>query len=322
VSAFVTGAAGFVGSHVVEALLARGLEVRALVRRPEAEAALAAAGARPVRGALEDAAAVRGALTGVSTVYHVAGLTSGAEADLHAVNADATRRLLALAGEVCPGARIVYVSSQAALGPSPRGTPLAEDAPCRPVSAYGRSKLAGEDAVRASPLAWTIVRPPAVYGPRDREFLRLFRIARSGLVPVFGTGAQELTLVYAGDLAEAIVAAGTSPAAAREVLHAGHPEIARSRDVARAAARALNRGAVLLPVPGVLAGPIVALIARAAAAAGRRTVVTPDKMAEFLAPAWLLDSRKADRLLGWRAATDLRTGFARTAAWYREAGWL
>ncbi len=320
--AFVTGATGFVGSHLVEALVARGDEVIALARRPEGAQALRRQGAQPVAGSLEDEEALRRALEGVDVIYHVAGLTSGTEAELLAVNEAGTRRLLDLAGHPSTPPRFVLVSSQAALGPSPIGRPLDETAPCRPLTAYGRSKLAGERLVTASALPWSVVRPPPVYGPRDREFLRLFRIARWGLAPVFGTGAQELSLVYVEDLVQVVVQAGTHPDAPRHVVHAAHPEIARARDVARAAGRALGRSPLLVPVPGALAAPIVGLIARAARAAGRRTVVGPDKMAEFLAPSWLLDPSKAGALLGWRAETDLEAGMARTAAWYRRAGWL
>ena len=321
--AFVTGATGFVGSHLVEALAARGDEVVALARRPETYDALRRSGARPVPGTLGDLRALTDALQGCDVVYHLAGLTAAKdEAEFFAVNEGGTKRVVEAAASATPRARFVYVSSQAALGPSPRGQRLDEDAPCHPVTAYGRSKRAGEVAVQASRVPWVIVRPPAVYGPRDREFLRLFRIVRHGIAPVFGTGAQELSLVYVTDLVDAIARAGTTPAAERRLYHAAHPEIVLSRDVARAAGAALGRSPVVLPVPGTLARPIVALIGRAAAAAGRRTVVNSDKMAEVLAPAFLLAVDRAKAELGWQATIGLAEGMRRTAAWYRASGWL
>ncbi len=321
--ALLTGGTGFVGSHVVEALAARGFTVRALARRAEAHEALRRLGAVPVAGALEDAAALAAALDGVELVLHLAGLTAaGSEAEFLHVNRDGTRALLEAAARAPSAGRFVYVSSQAALGPSPRGVALDENAPCRPVTPYGRSKLAGEAVVQAGSVPWTIVRPPSVYGPRDREFFRLFALARRGLAPVFGLGRQELSLVYVTDLADAIVRAATAPVAAGRVYHTAHPEVVESRTVARAAGRALGRRTVLIPVPAWIAAPIVRGIGRAAAAAGRRTVVSGDKLAEFLAPAWRLDSTRAGRELGWHAAVDLEEGMRRTAAWYREAGWL
>jgi len=166
------------------------------------------------------------------------------------------------------------------------------------------------------------VRPPAVYGPRDREFLRLFKLTRLGLVPVFGLGRQELSLVYVGDVADALVRAGTAPAPAGQVYHAAHEEIVLSRDVARAAGAALGRSPLLIPLPALLAGPIVRLVGALAAATGRPSVVSGEKLEEFLAPSWLLDSGKAQRELGWTAAVGLGEGMRRTATWYRAAGWL
>jgi nucleoside-diphosphate-sugar epimerase len=324
VKVLVTGATGFVGSHVAAVLARRGHHVVGLARRPEQHEALSLLGASPVPGSLEDEPSLGSALDGVEAVYHLAGLTAAAdEAEFLAVNEGGTRRLIAMARRRAPGlTRFVLVSSQAALGPSPRGRPLDEDAPCRPLTAYGRSKLAAERLVAASDLPWTIVRPPGVYGPRDREFLRLFQIVRRGIAPVFGTGRQELSLVYVEDLAEAIARAGEAPAAEGRVYHAAHGEVVLSREVARAAGRALGRAPVVLPIPGMLARPIVAAIGRTAAAAGRRTVVNSDKMAEFLAPSWLLDVSRAGRDLGWRAAVGVEEGMRRTAAWYREHGWL
>lgn len=322
--ALVTGATGFVGGHLVASLVARGDTVLALARRPETHAALTALGATPVSGTLENDRSLTLALAGVEIVYHVAGLTSARdEAEFFAVNEGGTRRLISAVREAAPGLhRFVYVSSQAALGPSPRGVPLGEDTECRPITGYGRSKLAGELAVRGAGLPWTIVRPSSVYGPGDREFLQLFQLVRRGIAPVFGSGRQELSLVYVRDLVEAIAQAGRHPALAGQIVHAAHREMVWSRDVARAAGAALGRSPLILPLPGFVASPIVALVGRMAAAAGRRTVINADKMAEFLAPSWLLSVTKAERVMGWQAGTDVTTGMRLTAEWYREQRWL
>ena len=174
----------------------------------------------------------------------------------------------------------------------------------------------------AEGLEWTIVRPSAVYGPRDREFLKMFQLVRTGLAPVFGTGAQPLSLVYAPDLAEAIVRAGTTPAAAGQTYHAAHAEVVTTRELALSVGRAVGRTPLVIPVPGAVATPIVSLIGWLAAARGRLSTLNADKMAEFLAPAWVVSSAKAERELGWRAGHDLAEGTRLTAAWYREAGWL
>ena len=322
--AFLTGGTGFVGSHVAEALLARGDTVVCLARQPGQAGALAARGVEVVPGSLDDAASLERAAAGADVVYHIAGLTAAfSEAEFFAVNEGGTRRLIDAVRRAAPGLqRLVYVSTQAALGPSPPAERLAEDAPCRPLSAYGRSKLAGETAVRAAELPWTIVRPPVVYGPRDREFFRLFPLVRRGLNPVFGWGTQPLSTVFAPDLAEAIVLAGTVPGAASQVYHAAHAEAVTHRDVGLAIGRALGKRPLTLPVPIPVAAAIVWAMERAAWAADRRSVVSTDRLGEFRAPAWLLSVERAARDLGWRAAHDLEAGMRKTAAWYRAEGWL
>ena len=323
--ALVTGATGFVGSHVVEALTARGDEIVVLARDPARAVPLAPFGVRVVRGSLDDGASLAAAAAGADVVFHLAGLTAAASSeDFHRANADGTRRLLDAVRAAAPTlARLVYVSSQAALGPSAPGRPLAEDAPCHPLTAYGRSKLAGEVVVRgATDVPWTIVRPPAVYGPRDREFLTLFRMVSRGVAAVFGRGDQQVSLVFAPDLADAIVLAGTVPAAAGRTYHAAHREAVRTRDLVGAIGLALGRRPLVVPVPGAVATPIVAAIGALAAARGRPSVLTRDKMAEFLAPAWLLDVGAAERDLGWRARHDVATGTRITAEWYRAEGLL
>jgi nucleoside-diphosphate-sugar epimerase len=324
VRALVTGATGFVGGHVVEALARRGDAVTVLARSAERAAPLAPFGVRVALGTLDDEAALAAAVRDADVVYHLAGLTAGTEADLQRVNAEGTRRLLKAVRAAAPGlARFVLVSSQAALGPSRPGERLAEDAPCRPLTAYGRSKLAGEAAVRdTAGIPWTIVRPPAVYGPNDREFLKMFALIRRGVAPVFGTGAQQLSLVCAPDLADAVVRAGTATAAAGRTYHAAHAEVVTTRELALAIGAALGVRPFVIPVPGAVATPIVSAIGALAEARGRASVLNRDKMAEFLAPAWLLDVGAAERDLGWRAALGIAAGTRLTAEWYRREGWL
>ena len=323
----LTGGTGFVGSHLAAALVKQGDAVFCLARRPEQAAFIASLGALLSPGSLDDPDSLKAAVRGMDRVYHLAGLTAaGSEREFLDVNEGGTGRLVDAVRAAAPRLeRFVHVSSLAAVGPTGRGERSDEGTPCRPVTAYGRSKLAGERVVRqAAGLPWTIVRPPAVYGPRDREFLRLFRLARWGFAPVFGLGHQELSLVYVTDLVEGIARAGGEPVALGQTYHLAHPEVVRSRDLAREIGRAARGGRLplIVPVPGALAAPIVHAIGRAAAAAGRRTVVSDDKMAEFLAPAWGTSVEKAARELGWRPPHDLVRGVAETAAWYRAEGLL
>jgi nucleoside-diphosphate-sugar epimerase len=207
-------------------------------------------------------------------------------------------------------------------GPTNPGQPIDEGRPPAPVTPYGQSKLAAEILARAMPFPWTIVRPPIVYGEWDREVLKAFRLARSGIVPVFGDGSQELSVLYAGDLAAALVAAATSPATARRVYYAAHPAVTTSRDLVRAIGRALGRAPRIVPLPAPIARGLLWVIGSVAHLAGRATVLSADKAPEFLAPAWTCRPDALMRDTGWRAATDLDAGLARVAGWYRSKGWL
>ncbi len=320
--AFVTGGTGFVGAHLVQALRARGDQVTCLVRNAAKAQALGWTDVRLVRGDLDDAAALRDGCAGAEVIYHVAGRISARDLDeFMRANRDGTANVLEAAAPR-PPRRFVLVSSLAAAGPTVPGQPIDETRPPSPVTPYGQSKLAAELLVRAMAGSWTIVRPPTVYGEWDREVLKVFKLARAGLAPVFGDGSQELSVIYAGDLAAALVAAATAPATARRVYYAAHPDVTTSRELVWAIGRAVGRQPRIVPLPGPLARALLWTIGSIAHLAGRATLLSGDKAAEFLAPAWTCRPDALARDAGWRAETDLETGLRRTAAWYRNEGWL
>ena len=321
-NALVTGATGFVGRHLVDALVQAGDTVTALVRSPEKAGLLGRGGVRLAPGHLGSLEALRSAVHGQEVIYHVAGLVAARnEAGFLAVNRDGTLRLLEAAAEA-GRPRIVLVSSLAAAGPAPRGSRLSGDEEPHPVTAYGRSKLAGERVVRRAGLPWVIVRPPAVYGPFDTEMLRVFRAVKLGMVPVFGDGSQELSLVYGPDLGRALAAAGRTPAAEGQILYPCHPEVVTTASLVGTVAGAMTRKTRLVPLPRWVAWSALGIIGTVARLTGRATVLTPDKAREFFAPAWTCDPAPLTTLTGWKAEFDLARGAAATSAWYRERGLL
>jgi nucleoside-diphosphate-sugar epimerase len=319
----LTGATGFVGGHLAEALLRGGHEVRALVRAGSGSAAaLAARGVETVTGRLEDETALGRLVTGCEILFHAAGLVAArSEAAFLAVNRDGAAAA-AKAARDAGVRRFVLVSSLSVTGPTAPGQPLDEAATPRPVTPYGRSKLAGERAVQGADVAWTIVRPPAVYGPGDRQFLRLFRAARIGVLPLLGDGRQELSLVHATDLAEALIAAGLSARTEGRVYHAAHPAVVTQRELVRAIGRAVGRRVRCLPVPASLVRIVLAVSGVAARLVGGATLLSADKAPELLAPAWACSSEALRRDAGWAARIGLEDGLADTAQAYRSAGWL
>jgi nucleoside-diphosphate-sugar epimerase len=318
----VTGATGFVGSHLAEALRRRGDEVTALARSASKAAALEPLGVRVVLGDLHDRTALERAVEGQDVVYHVAGVVAARnEADFLAANRDGTRHVTEAAERAGVG-RLVLVSSMAAAGPTTRGHPLRGDEPPHPVTAYGRSKLAAEGVVTASRLGWTIIRPPMVYGPRDQEVLKVFRLVRLGLAPVLGDGTQELSAVHGADLADALVAAGTTAAAAGRTYYACHPEIFTGAEMALAVGRAMGKRPAIIRVPAAIGRGVLMVTEAAARLTGQTTILTVDKANEFFQPAWTGDPEPLARDTGWHATRNLETGLAETYAWYRTAGWL
>jgi nucleoside-diphosphate-sugar epimerase len=320
--ALVTGATGFVGSHLAEALHRRGDEVTALVRSPGKAAALERLGARLVKGDLDDAAALARAAEGQQVVFHVAGVVAARNEDeFMRCNRDGTARLVA-AGAAAGVSRFVLVSSMAAGGPATPGHPLTGAEPARPVTAYGRSKVAAEAAVTAGALPWVILRPPTVYGPRDREVLKVFQLARLGVAPLFGDGSQQLSAVHGADLAEALIAAATASGTCGKIYYPCHPEIATSASFVRSVGSAMGRRLALVPIPAPLGRALLAVTEISAKLAGQTTILTRDKANEFFQSAWIGDPSPLTRDAGWSAGYDLATGLADTYRWYRSAGWL
>ena len=320
--ALVTGGTGFVGRHLIDSLLSRGDTVTALVRSPLKAKTLDGTGVHLVQGDLNDTAAMGVACSGQDVIYHVAGLVAAKdEAEFLRVNRDGTARLYEAAVSRSAG-RFVLVSSLAAGGPAEPGHPLKGDETPRPVTAYGRSKLAGEAVVRRGLLPWSILRPPTVYGPGDREVLKVFKIARLGVAPVFGGGHQELSLVYGPDLGEALAEAGRAPGATGKVYYPCHREVVTSGAMVRTIGTAMGKSVTILPLPALLARGLLAITGAGARLAGKATILTPDKANEFFQPAWTADPARLTEDTGWQAEHDLVHGVRRTLAWYQAQGWL
>ena len=322
--ALVTGATGFVGGHLVDRLLERGDSVTALVRSPARAGGAAARGVRLVQGDLANLEALREAAQDQDVVYHVAALTGAVdEAEFMAVNRDGTANLVRAVVAAGGTRRFVLVSSMAAGGPARRGVPRNAADHDLPVTMYGRSKLASEQVLRDERVSWTILRPPTVYGPRDRDnLLAVFKAARLGIAPVFGDGSMELSIIHVVDLIDAIVRAGTIEGLDGRLFYVNHPEVTTSAALVRAIGREMGRDVRLLPIPEWMARAALRATGMWASALRHKTILRADKANEFYQEAWTGDAAPFIAATGWQPQWPLQRGLGDTAAWYRQHGWL
>ncbi len=322
--ALITGATGFVGGHLTELLVAAGWEVRALVRPTSDAARLRRLGVELHQGGLGDREAIRRASAGVEVVYHLAAVTGlRGEKDFARANAEGTANVVAgiLAAEPRPK-RLVYLSSYAACGPSRPGRPRTLDEPPGPLTAYGRTKLAGEEAVRPldeAGVQTVILRAPPVYGPGDHAFLPYFRLIRWGIAPSPAGEELRTHMLHVRDLARALRHAADSPPGTYPVAE---PVEHHWGEIVAAMGAALGRRPRRIPLPRPLVRSAAALTQAMGDLLGRATVLNREKADEMLAPAWVCDLSGSDALLPRNEVTPLREGISETASWYIRQGWL
>ena len=323
--ALVTGASGFVGSHIVDELLRRGARVRCLLRSTSSRQWLEG---KPVEVAEGDVCHPEGldaAVQGADWIVHAAGLTRAKDAaEFHRANALGTELILGAALRTSPAPRrFLYISSQAVAGPSRNGAPVTEDLEPRPVSAYGSAKLEGEILVMgaADRIPVVSIRPPVVYGPREKELLRYFRTVKRHILPRL-PGTRRFSLVYAVDLARAVGEALTQDRAVGKVYFVGGPDLVSYEETGAQIARALKTWAVPVSIPGFvlqaagLAGELAGALTR------RPPFLSREKIQEITTGDWILSSQRIRSELGWSPAMSLEQGLRETARWYREAGWV
>lgn len=324
--ALVTGANGFVGSHLVEGLLSRGYQVTCLVRRTSNLRWLSGLKVDYVYADIIQKESLKNALKNVDFVFHVAGLTKAKNKDEYfRANYQGTKNLIEACAEDNPHIkRFVYISSQAAVGPGKDRRPLDETSPCNPVTDYGKSKLEGEKIVLeySSKLPVTIIRPPAVYGPRDTDILGFFKIVNKGFKTMFGRGESYVSLCFIEDLVQGIILSAESPKAMGQIYFIADDQIYSWREAFQSIAKVLNKKTIPVRIPKAFIYIIAFVSENIARLFGKPASLSIQKAKEITQRYWLCDVSKAKRELGFSPKYHLEEGAKKTVRWYREKGWL
>jgi nucleoside-diphosphate-sugar epimerase len=331
----VTGASGFVGSHLVDQLLLdKEISVRVLLRATSDQSYLQDSRIEKVQGSLSDVGSLEKAVQGVDAVIHVAGVISAKNvSEFYEGNTAGTIRL-AEAFKSAPrtsslSRKFIFVSSLAAGGPSPDEKARTEDLEDRPVSIYGKSKLEAERLLEAyqSDFSVAVLRPPVVYGPRDKGVLEIFQLANSRLCPILTgntpDGQKYYSLIHVSDLCRGILGA-LRDLKESDTFYLTGDEIIGFRQLLDLSAQFLGRQSVRIPIaPWTL--QLVKLGVRAFG--GRLPLVgggrvSLDKISELEPDYWICSSEKAKKAFGFRPEISLSAGVNQTLAWYKERRWL
>lgn len=322
----VTGASGFLGSHVAEQLKARGDEVRCLVRKSSATKHLSDLGVELAYGAIDDAATLPAALRGVDAVIHCAGVVKAKDqAEFDRVNEAGTRAMLEATLAHAPNVkRFVHVSTAGVMGPGRDGETHSRDGEPNPTTMYSKSKLRGEEAAKefASKLPITIIRPPAIYGPRDGEMLALFKMVSYGLAIRLGD-YKSMSMVFGPDAARACVQAIEREVPSGSVFFITDGRSYSFDELVDEMQQALGVETWARPsLPRFVLEFAAAASERYGKAMDKAVIFNRDKLNELSIEHFRLDIAPTERELGWAPAVSFADGAKKTVQWYRENGWI
>lgn len=323
----ITGANGFIGSHLVDTLLARGHRIRALVRASSNLRWLRDKDVELVIADPQRQETLEAFVAGADYIYHVAGVVKARSWDEYVDgNVTMVEALLRAAASSAPDLRrFLHVSSQTVAGPAPAlDQPATEDGVCRPITRYGKSKLQAEASVRAlaGTLPCTIVRPCAVYGPRDTEIFMYFQTLARGLNSMVGFTEKRLNLIHVRDLVDGFILAAEADAAIGKAYFLASREFYSWPEVSAATKAVLGRFSIPVRVPHVAVFSVAAVAQAVAALRRRAATLNIEKAKDLTRRYWICSIDKAACEIGFQPQLTLEAGIRDTIGWYREQGWL
>jgi nucleoside-diphosphate-sugar epimerase len=325
VKALVTGATGFIGSHLTEGLLKKGIQVRCLLRRPEELKWLKNLPVEVVQGDITHKDSLRKAVKDVDQIYHLAGVTKAIkEKTYFEVNAIGTKNLVISVLEKNPNIqKLVYLSSLAAAGPSRNGSRKESD-PCEPISPYGQSKWMGEEFALAHSheLPLIILRPSAVYGPRDRDIYSFFKCLSKRINPCLTGPAQYISLCYVQDLIQAILMATEADTKSGEIFFLSDGHSYSMEEIGDTFAKVMGIHPLRLRLPKQVILGIAFFSEYLSKFSKKPSLINKGKAMEMVQRNWTCDITKAKTVLGFHPQFPLFRGAQLTFDWYKKEKWL
>ncbi len=320
----ITGATGFIGSHLTETLAAQGHEVTCLARGNDKASWIKDLPVRMVYGDVCREHSLEKFVTGQEVIVHLAGLTKAPDLETYTrVNVGGTNNVLsAVTARGVRLRRFILISSQEAMGPSAEGRPICEDTPQNPLSMYGISKHLAEKALRAwSTIPMTVIRPPAVYGPRDRDIYAYFKLASMGITPIVGY-SNILSVVYVKNLVSGIsLAIDRGQDGFRSYFFTDGDAITW-KDMSEMISTALHRRTTKIRIPSVVVNALGKIAGLYSSVTHKALLLSKDKIAAMKVVHWLISDQRARSELGYKPTYTTVQGIEETARWYRDAGWL
>ncbi|MGA2954990.1 MAG: NAD-dependent epimerase/dehydratase family protein [Thermodesulfobacteriota bacterium] len=324
--ALVTGGTGFIGSHLTEALIRKGVQVRCLLRKTSDLKWLKGLPIEFVHGDCNDKTSLEKAVQGVDWVFHLAGVTKAIKEKTYLeVNGLGTENLIHACLENNPRLqKFIYISSQAAAGPSRNGYNKKELDPCEPVSFYGRSKRVGEELAltHAHELPVLILRPSAVYGPRDKDIFAFFKCLSRRIKPCPIGPDQHLSLCYVQDIVQGILLAVETQTKSGEIFFLSDGHDYRMEEIGDIVAQAMGITAFRIRVPKRMILGIACFSEYLSKFFRRPSLLNKDKAEEMIQKDWVCDITKAKTLLGFEPRVPLSEGAKLTFEWYKKEKWL
>jgi len=324
---FVTGATGFIGSHLVDRLLKKNCKIKCLVRKTSNLRWLEGKPVEYIYGNLFDDDVLAEAVKDADYVYHIAGVTfAKKKEDYYRGNTEATKNFIEVCFKTNPGLkRFVFISSQTAVGPSyDRDHPVNEKTEYHPITTYGRSKMEAEKAVVGyfDKMKCTVVRAPAVYGQRDIAVLEYFKAMSKGLQALIGFGEKLVSLIHGIDLVDGIILAAESEKAISQIYFISSEKFYSWNEVGELTTRLMGKKNIRIRIPHFAVYTVGAFAQFFSAFSKKPAILNIEKCKDITQNYWTCSIDKAKKDLGFRETIGIEEGIRQTIEWYRKERWI